>query len=335
MIDIARDLGVSTVTISKVLRDHPDIGQATKERVLKRVKELGYRPNLLARGLVTGKTSLIALVVPDLLHAFFAEVAIAVSDTLRKAGYSLIIAWTGEESELESNEIQHLLSLGIDGLIIASSADDLSSFRMLEERGVPYVLLDREVPGLDAPFVGSDDILAGRMATDHLVAAGCKRIAHICGPDMSPGKHRLEGYKLALQAAGIPVRPQYIVTPSEPGPRSFHHGFEATQRLLTVVPRVDGIFAFNDPLAIGAIEAVLAAGLRIPRDIAIVGCSNHPLGQALRLPLTSIDQNTRVLGEKSAKAVLSLLNPSAKPSRRRVILRPSLIERASSGSKSR
>jgi LacI family transcriptional regulator len=172
------------------------------------------------------------------------------------------------------------------------------------------------------------------MATDHLIAAGCKRIAHICGPDMSPGKRRVEGYKLALEAAGMSVRPQYIVTPTEPGPRSFHHGFEATQRLLTVHPRVDGIFAFNDPLAIGAVEAVLAAGLRIPREVAIIGCSNHPLGQALRLPLTSIDQNTRALGEKSAKSLLSLLNPSGKPSRRKVILKPSLIERASSAFKS-
>ncbi len=143
------------------------------------------------------------------------------------------------------------------------------------------------------------------MATDHLIAAGCKRIAHVCGPDMSPGRRRLDGYKQALKQAGLPIREEYIVTPTEPGPRTFHHGFEATARLLKVKPQVDGIFCLNDPLAIGAIEAVLAADLRIPQDVAIIGCSNHPLGQALRLPLSTIDQNTTALGEKAAKAVLS------------------------------
>jgi len=333
MKDIARDLGISAVTVSKVLRGHPDIGQATKERVLQRVKELKYRPNLLARGLVTGRTSLIAYLVPDLVHSFFAEVAVSLSEALRKQGYSMIIAWTEEDAELQASEMQHLLSLGIDAMIVATSGDDVSSFRMLEEQGVPYVLFDRDVPELKAPFVGGDDVMMGKMATKHLIDIGCKRIAHVCGPSMSPGHRRLEGYKLALQEAGMPVKEQYIVTPVDPGPRSFHHGFEATQRLLAVKPRVDGIFCFNDPLAVGAIEAVLEAGLRIPQDVAIIGCSNHPMAQAMRLPLSTIDQNTKGLGEKAAKAVLSLLQTPDKPTPRRVILKPSLIVRATTAKK--
>ena len=331
MKDIARDLGVSAVTVSKVLRDHPDIGQATKERVLQRVKELKYHPNLLARGLVTGKTFLVAFIVPDLVHSFFSEIAVSLSTALRKQGYSILIAWTAEESELQFSEIQHLLSIGIDAMIVATSGDDISCFRMLEERGVPYVLLDRDVPELKAPFVGGDDVLVGQMATQHLIDQGCKRIAHICGPSMSPGHRRREGYELALKKAGLPVREKYIVTPTEAGPRSFHHGFEATQRLLAVKPRIDGIFCFNDPLAIGALEAVLAAGLRIPEDVAIIGCSNHPLGEALRLPLSTIDQDTKALGEKSAKAVLSLLTKSGNPApSRKIVLKPRLIVRATS-----
>jgi LacI family transcriptional regulator len=331
MKDIARDLGVSAVTVSKVLRDHPDIGQATRERVLQRVKELKYRPNLMARGLVMGRTNLIAYVVPDLVHSFFAEVAVFLSDALRKQGYSMLIAWTAEDPEVQASEMQHLLSLGIDAMIVATSGNDVSSFRMLEDRGIPYVLFDRDVPELKAPFVGGDDVLAGRMATQHLIDNGYKRIAHICGPSMSPGHRRLEGYKLALKDAGLPIKEQYIVTPTEAGPRSFHHGFEATQRLLSVKPQIDAIFCFNDPLAVGAMEAVFAAGLRIPEDVAIVGCSNHPLAQALRLPLSTIDQNVKGLGEKSARMVLSLLEPNNKtPSPRKVILKPSLIVRATS-----
>jgi len=334
MKDIARDLGISAVTVSKVLRGHPDIGQATKERVLQRVKELKYRPNLMARGLVTGRTSLVAFLVPDLIHAFFAEVAVSLSDALRKQGYSMIIAWTEENSELQASEMQHLLSLGIDAMIVATSGDDISSFRMLEDNNVPYVLFDRDIPELKAPFVGGDDVLMGKMATQHLIENGCKRIAHICGPSMSPGHRRLEGYKQALRDAGMPVKEQYIVTPTEPGPRTFHHGFEATQRLLAVKPRPDGIFSFNDPLAVGALEAVLAAGLRIPQDVAIIGCGNNPVSQTLRMPLSTIDQNVKGLGEKTAKAVLGLLQTPDKISPRKVMLKPSLVVRATSERKS-
>ena len=334
MKDIARDLGISAVTVSKVLRGHPDIGQATKERVLQRVKELKYRPNLMARGLVTGKTSLVAFVVPDLVHSFFAEIAIYLSDALRKQGHSMIIAWTKEDPELQASEMQHLLSIGIDAMIVATSGDDISSFRMLEDLDIPYVLFDRDLPELKAPFVGGDDVLAGKMATQHLIENGCKRIAHICGPSMSPGHRRLEGYKLALQEAGLPIRNQYIVTPTEPGPRSFHHGFEATRRLLEVRPRIDGIFCFNDLLAIGAVEAVMDAGLRIPQDVAIIGCGNHPLGEALRLPLSSIDQNVKGLGERAAKVALSRLLEPDKSVPRRVILKPSLVVRSTSASSS-
>lgn len=329
MKDIARDLGVSVATVSKVLKNHPDISQATKERVLQRVKELRYSPNLMARGLVTGRSFLVALLLPDLIHSFFSEIAVAMSTELRKHGYSMLISWTAEDPEVQAKEIQHLLSLGIDAMIIATSGDDISPFRMLEDRDVPYVLLDRDVPELKAPFVGGDDVLAGKMATQHLIVAGCKRIAHIRGPFMSPGNRRLEGYALALKEAGLPVKDEYIATPSKPGPRSFHHGFEAMQRLLAVKPRLDGIFCFNDPLAIGTLEAVLAIGLRTPQDVAIIGCGNHSLSSILRL--STINQDTKTLGEKTAKSVLSLLQKPSKASLpKKVIVKPQLIIRASS-----
>ena len=331
MKDIARDLGVSAVTVSKVLRGHPDIGQATKDRVLERVRELKYRPNLMARSLVTGRTFMVAFVVPDLVHGFFSEIAITVSTELRKHGYSILIAWTAENPEVQSSEIQHLLSMGIDAMIVATTGDDTSSFELLEERGVPYLLFDREVPGLKVPFVGGDDVLAGRMATQHLIDRGCTRIGHIRGPSMSPGLRRLEGYRLALAEAGLPSNENYTVTTLDDGERSFQHGFEATKRLLAIKPRIDGLFCFNDPLAIGAIEAVFAAGLRVPDDVAIIGCGNHPMGEALRLPLSTIDQDMKALGEKCAKGVLALLSgPEKAADPRRYILKPGLVVRASS-----
>ncbi|SFS17567.1 transcriptional regulator, LacI family [Granulicella pectinivorans] len=330
MKDIARDLGVSAVTVSKVLRGHPDIGQATTDRVLARVKELKYRPNLMARSLVTGRSFLVAFVVPDLVHGFFSEIAITVSTELRKHGYSILIAWTADDSEVQSSEMQHLLSVGIDAMIVATSGNDTSAFELLEERGTPYVLLDRDLHALKAPFVGGDDVLAGQLATQHLIDQGCKRIAHICGPSMSPGLRRLEGYRVAMKEAGRTVNEDYIVTPVDDGARSFQHGFEATQRLLALKPRVDGIFCFNDPLAIGSMEAIFAAGLRVPEDIAIIGCGNHPMGETLRLPLSTVDQDMKGLGEKCAKAVLALLAAPVKASTKKYILKPLLVVRKTS-----
>jgi LacI family transcriptional regulator len=333
MKDLAQDLGVSIVTISKSLRDHPDIARATKERVLPRVKELNYTPNLMARGLVTGRSCLIALVVPDLLNSFFVEIAASLSTELRKHGYSLLISWTAEDPDVEATEIQHLLSVGMDAMIIATSTstDQTSSFRMLEDRKIPYVLLDRDIPQLKAPFIGMDDLLIGKMATQHLIDIGCKRIGHISGPPMSPGFRRLEGYRKALGAAGLRQNPEYIVAPSESGPRGFQHGLEATQRLLKVKPRVDGIFCFNDPVGVGAIEAVRAAGLKIPQDVAMIGCGNLPIARTLILPLSTVDQNTKAIGEKSAKLVLDMLKrPDKDKAQRRVLLKPQLLVRGTS-----
>lgn len=326
--DIAQDLGVSAVTVSKVLRDHPDIGAATKKRVLQRVKELQYRPNLMARGLVTGHTSLIAFVVPDLVDSFFAEIAVTLQYQLRQAGYSMVIAWTANDPEVQMTEIEHLLSLGVDAMVVATAGEDLASFRLLEERDVPYVLLDRNLPELKATFVGADDLLAGRLATAHLLENGCKRVAHLRGEMISTGNLRLQGYEQALEQAGLPVKPRYIAGPIRTGKGSFHDGFEGARKLLEERPRIDGLFCFNDSLAMGAMEAVRAAGLRIPQDLAIIGCGNHPLSGALRLPLSSIDQNTQALGEKSAKAVLAAV--LKRRSSRSTVLEPKLLMRASS-----
>jgi LacI family transcriptional regulator len=157
MKDIARELGISVVTVSKVLRDHPDIGSDTRERVLKRMKELNYRPNLAARALVTGHSSSIGLVVPDLVHTFFAQVARGLSKTLRKKGYSLLIASSEEDPELEQQEIEQLLARRVDALIVASSQWTIETFRHIEEQKVPYILIDRKFADLTANFVGVDD----------------------------------------------------------------------------------------------------------------------------------------------------------------------------------
>src|SRR5271168_646255 len=166
MKDIAKKLGVSAVTVSKVLHDHPDISDETRKRVLDYIKKVDYQPNILARSLVTGRSFLVGLIVPDLLHPFFAEIAKSLSAVLGKSGYSLIIASSDEDPEVEAREIQHLVARQLDALVIASSGSDTLAFERMDRQGQHYVLIDREFPGLSANFVGIDDEAAGRMATE-------------------------------------------------------------------------------------------------------------------------------------------------------------------------
>ncbi len=334
MKDIAKDLGLSVVTISKVLRNHPDIAEATRERVLKRVKELEYEPNLMARSLVTGRSFLIGLIVPDLLHPFFAEVAKALSSALSERGYSLIISSSEEDPKLEAREIQQLIARRLDGLVIASSGLDLSSFERMERNNVPYVLIDRELPGLSANFVGVDDEVAGRIATEHLIDAGCRTVAHIRGRDNSTGVRRFEGYKQAVMRRGLSYSVDLVVARSSVDTDSTRLGAEAMRLLLNRKPRPDGVFAYNDPLAIGAMHAILETGLRIPEDIAVIGCGNLHYDGSLRVPLSSIDQHNSMIGERTGKILLKLIESKIPPEPIRVILNPSLIIRSSTMRKS-
>jgi len=181
MKDIARDLGVSVVTVSKVLRGNADVGEATRKRVLKRMKELNYQPNIMARGLATGRTYTVGLVVPDLVHPFFAEFAKSLGGALRESHRALILASSEEDPAIEQQEIRTLLNRGVDVLMIASCQANLRNFYELGQNQTPYILFDRNFPHLAANFIGSDDVAVGRMATEHLMEIGRTRIAHIGG----------------------------------------------------------------------------------------------------------------------------------------------------------
>lgn len=329
MRDIARDLGVSVITISKVLRNHPDVGDETRERVLARVKELDYRPNLAARSLVTGRTYLVGLVVPDLLHPFFAEIAKSLSEALRTGGYYLIVSSSDEDPDLEEQEIDQLLARRLDTLIIASCRSTVDLFFRIEKQKTPYVLIDRTLPGLSANFVGVDDEAVGMLATKHLIDVGCKRIAHIRGPETSPGIRRMEGYKRTLTQSGFKVLDEYIITEPKGDVETRQRGAEAMRQLLGLKPRPDGVFCFNDPLAMGAMNYALDQGIRIPEDIAVIGCGNLHYDDALSVPLSSINQHSRRIGQEAARIALTILNSKIPPKPESVILQPELVARKS------
>jgi LacI family transcriptional regulator len=329
--DIAEDLGLSVVTISKVLRDHPDIGAETRKRVLKRMKELNYQPNIAARSLITGRTWTIGLVVPDLLHPFFAQIAKEISVEVRKKGYSLFISSSDEDSALEQEEIAQLLARSVDVLLIASAQWTVESFKRIEERKVPFILLDRKFPGFESNFVGVDDTAVGVLATTHLIEQGCRRIAHIRGPEVSTAIGRLDGYNRALAAHHMKPQSGDIVSI---GPSGDHvgdqAGYAATVKLLENKSRPDGIFCFNDPVALGTMRAVLDAGLRVPEDIAVVGCGNVSYSDFLRVPLTSVDQNSKMIGKIAATLALKLALSKEPTECKSALVQPHLVVRASS-----
>ncbi len=331
MKDIARDLGLSAVTVSKALRHHPDISEETRNRVLKRIKQLNYRPNLAARALTTGRTWTLGLVVPDLLHPFFAQVANALSAEIRKAGYSLILACSEDDPELELQAIEQLLAHRVDVILIASTQWTVESFRRIEEQNIPYVLVDRKFAGLAANFVGTDDEAAGLIATSHLIEQGCKRIAHIRGPEISTAFGRLEGYRVALARHGLPSSPEYIVPIGASADlRGDVSGYEVTRKLLLLDRPPDGVFCYNDPVALGAMRAILDAGMRIPEDIAVVGCGNVLYSDFLRVPLSTVDQNSQGIGEKAAKLAMSLVSAKTPLRPKTELITPRLLVRASS-----
>jgi LacI family transcriptional regulator len=327
--DIAQDLGISTVTVSKVLRGNKDISDKTRARVLKRMRELNYKPNMLARGLASGRTYTVGLVVPDLVHPFFAEFAKSLAGTLRGAQMALLLASAEENPELEQQEIRTLLGRNVDVLLIASCQPQLKSFYELGDERTPFLLVDRNFPYLAAHFVGSDDYEIGRIATEHLISIGRRRIAHIGGRAMSPSVERLRGYRDTLRRHQLDSPEESIVTRELVEESGDDAGYQAMQELLKLRHRPDAVFCYNDLTAIGAMEAVRAAGLTVPGDIAFVGTGNLRYARYLRVPLTSVDQQPEVLGTRAGELALEVMAKPDLPSKA-VLLSPRLVIRQSS-----
>jgi len=327
MLDIARDLKVSVVTVSKVLRNQGRISDATRKRVLQHAKKLNYQMNWVARSLVTRRTYTIGLLLPEFAHPFFAEIARAVARTVRPHGYHVVISSFEEDPELEASEVDCLLGRQVDGLIIASAQPSrcVDMFERLQQRKIPYVLIDRPVAGLRACFVGVDNLAIGRLATKHLIARGCSRIGHLRGPEMGIAVDRLEGYRRALAQSGLPTLPSYIVA----GGHGDATGYEGMRKMLNAPPAPDGVFCYNDLVAMGAMRAILEAGLKLPDDIALVGAGNVQYCDVLAVPLTTVDQGTCRIGVLAAELLIARISSKRPMRSKKILIPPRLVERES------
>ena len=327
--DIARALNVSKMTVSRAINNHPEINPETRARVLAAAQKMNYRPNQFARALTSKHSYLIGIVVPDLMHSYFAEICRGVESRARPAGYQNLICSTDEEARKELDEIEALWTR-TDGLIVASSLTtrEAKSYRKLLNDGGKIVLIDRLLEGLRCPAVTTDDVQVGVLATEHLIKLGHRRIGHLRGTSASTSQGRLEGYKQAMSKSRHRVDKSLVhdcgFTESD--------GLAAMKRWIAKGNLPTAIFAANDPAAIGAIEALHEAGFDVPNDVALVGAGNIHYGDMLRVPLTTVSWSTAAMGQAAAELLLELIDgktSSAKP--RTVTIPPTLVVRHSCG----
>jgi LacI family transcriptional regulator len=274
---------------------------------------------------------LIGLIVPDLIHPFFSEVAKSLSAVLRRVNYFVIISESENDPQLERDEIDHMLAHHPDCFVVASCQRDTESLRQVVDSGIPLVLLDREFKDFPCNFVGVNDYRVGQLATEHLIARGFNRIAYIRGPVTHNGNSRAHGYWDTVRRNDLSIPDDYVIFVDETCDSNGEIlGTKAMDTILDLIPRPDAVFCYNDAVAVGAMEKAFEAGLRIPADVAFIGCGNFHYSEKLRVPLSSIDQKARQLGECAAKMVNLILTKPPPARYRTVILEPELVVRESS-----
>ncbi len=323
--DVAREAGVSHQTVSRALNNKAEISPETRARVLEVVERLGYRPSLLARGLVTHKTTTLGLVVPDIANPFFSEVARGAENAAHAAGYNLFLCNTIEDPARELNVLRSLESQRVDGVVLCSSRLADQQIRAVAAALPAMVLVNRRLPGSGLTSICVDDERGALDAVRHLIARGRQAIAFLAGPPTSfSGRGRRRGYVAALEAAGRRVDDGLIrsCTPDLEGGRA------AATALLISRPEIDALFCYNDLVAVGALQACAAWGRRVPEDIAVVGCDDILLAGLVSPSLTTLRSDQRRLGTLAVEALLRRIN-GCQSGCEDVSLQPDLIVRAS------
>ncbi len=329
--DIARELKVSSSTVSRALQGHYAISNSTREAVQKIAKKLNYRPNKIASSLRLGKSKIIGVIIPSAEINFFGSVVHGIEKVASENDYNVLIYQSNELEEIEQKGVSTFLRSRVDGVLasIAKETTELDHFKEIKRRGVPLVLFDRVNDDLLVPSVVVDDFKGAFNATQHLIDQGCKRIVHISGPQhVSIFNKRLEGYKKALVENGLPLLEELIVN----GQLTIESGYKCMTQLIGEGKEPDGVFAVEDFTALGAMQALKEAGKKMPDDVAIIGFANEAFGEYITPSLSTVDQQTIKMGEKAAKLFFDLSQEGtfykAKP--KKLVLEPVLIYRNSS-----
>ncbi len=323
--DVAREAGVSTQTVSRVLNNKGEISPETRRLVSDVIQRLGYRPNSVARSLVTRRTLSLGLVVPDITNPFFPEIARGAEDTALAAGYSVFLCNTTEQAEREVAVLRLLEEKRVDGVVVCSARLPDDQLVPLLRRQRTVVLVNRIVAGAAAGVVRVDDADGTRQAVRHLLGGGRRRLAMLSGPPASwGGRERVRGFREALQAAGLAVDPELILA----CPPYLDGGARAARRVLLSRRAVDGLVCYNDLVAIGALQACRELGARVPEDVAVVGCDDILLASLVTPPLSTIRVSKYDIGASAVRMLLDRIAAPG-PEAAELVIRPTLVARAS------
>ena len=331
--DIARELGISPSTVSRALKDHPDISSETKKAVNALAEKLNYQPNIVALSLRQKKTNTIGVIIPELVHFFFSTVISGIEDVAYQAGYSVILAQSNESYEREKTDIRALFNSRVDGMLISLSREtkNFDHIESIISKGVPIVFYDRMYTNPNTSKVIVDDYVGAKEAVEHLIDQGYKSIAHLEGaPGLMISIDRKRGYVDALKGHNMEVKDNMIEVCDE---GSQEDAKRATRKLLSMSNPPDAFFTNNDPMAIGAMMAIKEKGLRIPQDVGVVGFSNWSLGALIEPTLTTVDQPGFEMGQEAARLLIRQIEVGDKdqePQPETKILKTKLIVRESS-----
>jgi len=324
--DVARTAGVSPATVSRVLNAPDTVTADLRERVQASMRELDYRPNNQARNLRRRATTVIGLIISDITNPFFTSMVRGVEDAASAAGYSVVLANADEDLAKEQRYLEVAAAERMAGVLLSPASSTATRIDVLTERGIPIVTIDRRLKSADLDSVMVNNHRAAKEATLHLAAQGCRRIAFVAGRlATTTGASRLAGYRAGLKAAGLPADRDLVTN----GAFRLDGGRKATQELLNLPERPDGLFVSNNLMTIGAINALDEAGVRFPDDLCLVGFDDMMPALSLRSAITAVSQPTYEIGRQATQLLLRRVAGGDFP-RERVVLTAELTIRESS-----
>ncbi|QIA07470.1 LacI family DNA-binding transcriptional regulator [Draconibacterium halophilum] len=331
--DIAKKLNISASTVSRALKDNPLISEATRKKIKKTAKEMGYRPNVMAANLRTRRTNTIGVIVPLINRHFFSSVISGIEDVAYRQGFAVTISQSNDNLKKECNIAHTLYSNRVDGLIVSIGMETQSydHLKLFSERNIPLVFFDRIVDEIPAHKIVVDDFCGAYRATQHLIEQGRKQVAHIGGPlNLQIYAKREAGYRKAISDAGLEINENHILHNS----LTRADGLNAIKKILAGKQRPDAIFCANDTTALSTIIHLNETGIKVPEEIAIVGFSNEPFSELVTPSITTVKQPGFEMGQKAAELLIKQINGKVKPKTfETIMMNTELIIRNSSQSK--
>ncbi len=304
--DIAKALNVSPSTVSRALKNHPDISRETCLRIQDYAQKVNYRPNALALGLKQQRSFTIGVIIPEIVHHFFSSIISGIEDLAYGKGYRVIICQSNEDYHREVINVGALTDHRVDGFLVSISKTtrDHKHFRSLVDHGIPVVFMDRATPEVDSDRVLTNDFEGARLVVSHLLKRGCRNIIHLAGPQhLSVGRERYLGYAEALKEAGVPLHDELVLKCDTPARVAQH-----SAKLINLAAGADAIFAVNDFTAVAAIRLLQDHGYTVPDQIAVAGFGDDPIATVVRPSLTTVEQRGYDIGKEAARILLNRLS---------------------------